>query len=212
MDGRMSLTLEARGTKLAAHQELQLVMKRPGAVVFVLACVFAAGPVQAFDPLSLIVLRMIRDHIASAQLEAALTPGDTQRALPVGPPPRQYPRDLEMLVDEGFPQLDAAQRKAVRDRLTEIMNDPRHAAQRDEILSEFVQRTSAARRTHEALAHLTDAQKRTIAAQAAAAYRDKDPEALQHAVDMLRSDAMPIPVDLRELMLAEFRAESARSR
>jgi hypothetical protein len=31
-------------------------------------------------------------------------------------------------------------------------------------------------------------------------------------MDMLRSDAMPIPVDLRELMLAEFRAESARSR
>lgn len=186
-------------------------MKRPSAVVFALACVFAAGPAQAFDPLSLIVLRMIRDHIASAQLEAALTPGDAQRALPVGPP-RQYPRDLEVLVNEGFPQLDAAQRKAVRDRLTEIMNDPRHAAQRDEILSEFVQGTSAARRTHEALAHLTDAQKRTIAAQAAAAYRDKDPEALQHAMDMLRSDAMPIPVDLRELMLAEFRAESARLR
>jgi hypothetical protein len=208
----MGLTLEAHGTKLAAHHKLQLIMKCPGAVMFALACVFAAGPAQAFDPLSLIVLRMLRDHIASTQLEAALTPRVTQRALPAGPPPRQYPRDLETLVDEGFPQLDAAQRKAVRDRLTEIMNDAHHAAQRDEILSEFVQATSAARRTHEALAHLTDVQKRTIAAQAAAAYRDKDPEALQHAMDMLRSDAMPIPVDLRELMLAEFRAESARTR
>jgi hypothetical protein len=207
----MRLTRDARCTKLTAHQERVTVMKRLGTGLIALACVFTVASAHAFDPLSLIVLRMIRDHVASAQLEAALTPRDAERRLPAAPM-AQYPRDLKMLVDEGFPQLDAAQREAVRQRLHDIMNDPQYAAQRDEILREFVEATSAARRTREALSHLSEAQKRSIAAQAAAAYRDKDPEALQNAIETLRSDAVPIPTDLRELMLAEFHAESERAR
>lgn len=186
-------------------------MKRFNTVVMALVCALAAGPVQALDPLSLIVLRMIRDHVASAQLEAALAPAETQRGLALARPAR-YPPNLRTLVDEGFPQLSAAQRDAVHQRLTEMINDPQYAAQRDQMLNDFVEAASAARRSHEALGHLTDAQKRTIAVQAAAAYRDRDPEALQEAIATLRSAAMPIPADLRELMLAAFGAESARTR
>jgi hypothetical protein len=185
-------------------------MKRLNTIVIAasIACALAATPARALDPLSLIVLRMLRDHVISSQLEAAFAPGEAQHP---APSMQKYPRDLKGLVDQGFPHLDAGQRRAVHDRLSEMMNDPQHAAQRDLILNEFIRGASAARRAHQTLATLTDEQKRTIAVEAAAAYRGKEPEALQEAIGLLRSSAVPIPSDLRELMLAEFTAESART-
>jgi len=183
-------------------------MKRFNTAVIALVCALAAPHASAFDPLSLIVLRMLRDQLVTTQLEAALASGEAQAAAPTA---SRYPRDLRAVIDQGFPHLDAEQRRSVYERLTEMMNDPQNAAQRDVMLNEFLNAASASRRTHEALAHLTDMQKRMIATQAAAAYRDKEPQALQQAINLLRTSAMPLPSDLRELMLAEFTAESART-
>lgn len=183
-------------------------MKRHIATVIAFVCTLAAPQASAFDPLSLIVLRMLRDQVLTTQLEAALGPSEAPGAAPTA---REYPRDLSAVIDQAFPHLDAAQRRAVYERLTELINDPRYAAQRDVMLNQFLDAASASHRAHEALAHLSGAQKRTIAAQAAAAYRNKDPETLQQAIELLRASAMPIPQDLRELMLAEFTAESARA-
>lgn len=183
-------------------------MKRAHSAVIALVFALAAAPAAAFDPLSLIVLRMLRDHALSAGLESALSAPQAQAAVPA--PPRN-PRDLTAVVNESFPQLDASQRVAVRERLEAVLNDPDNASQRELILNQFIEAASAARRTHQALARLSDGQKREIAVQAAAAYRTQDPQALQEAIDVLRSSATPIPSDLRELMLAEFTAASATS-
>ncbi len=176
-------------------------------VALAVASALSSQPAAALDPLSLMILRMLRDQLVSSQLEAAL---GSQSASPAPAPALMgYPRDLRTVVDEGFPDLNATQRKAVYDRFTELMNDPRNARDRDAMLNEFLGAASAFRATHEALAHLTDEQKRTIASQAAAAYRDKTPEALEEAIAVLRTSAMPIPADLRERMLAELTSESA---
>ena len=174
-------------------------------VALAVASALSSQPAAALDPLSLMILRMLRDQFVSSQLEAAL---GSQSASPA-PALMGYPRDLRTVVDEGFPDLNATQRKAVYDRFTELMNDPRNARDRDAMLNEFLGAASAFRATHEALAHLTDEQKSTIASQAAAAYRDKTPEALEEAIAVLRTSAMPIPADLRERMLAELTSESA---
>lgn len=184
-------------------------MKTCKIAVIAVLCAFAAAPAYALDPLSLIVLRMLRDQLVSSQIEAALAPGPAESVVA---PPSAYPRDLKAVVDQGFPHLDAGQRRAVYERLTEMINDPQNAAQRDLIVNEFINAASASRRAHQALVHLTDAQKRAIAVEAAAAYRDRSPEAMQQAIEALRTSAMPIPSDLRELMLAEFSAESERMR
>lgn len=183
-------------------------MKRLYTVVIALVFALAAASATAFDPLSLIVLRMLRDHALSAGLESALAAPQAPAAPPV---PSPNPRDLNAVVNESFPQLDASQRAAVRERLEAVLNDPDNAGQRDLILNQFIEAASAARRTHQALARLSDGQKREIAVQAAAAYRTQDPQALQQAIAVLRSSAAPIPSDLRELMLAEFTAASATS-
>lgn len=49
-----------------------------------------------------------------------------------------------------------------------------------------------------------------MAIRTAAVYRDKQPEAIGEAIELLRASAVPMPADLREFMLAEFTAESAR--
>lgn len=184
-----------------------IVMKRLNTMVIAVGCLLTAPPAAALDPLSLIVLRMLRDHVISSQLEAAFGSDAAREPVAISP----NPRDLKALVDEGFPHLEPAQRTAVHERLTEMMSDPEHAAQRDVILNEFVKGASASRRAHQAFAGLTHAQKRTIAVEAAAAYRGKDADALQRAIGLLRSSAVPMPADLRELMLTEFTAESART-
>lgn len=185
-------------------------MNRPGtrciALALCLLCVAAPGTVRALDPLSLVLLRLLRDHVITAQLEAALAP----RAEPAPPAPvARYAGDLKSIVDLGFPHLDAAQRSAVHERLAQLMNEAADQHERDMILGEFVKGATAARRAHQVLAGLTAAQKRAIASEAAAAYRGRDPQALAEAIILLRSSAIPIPADLRELMLAEFTAQSA---
>ncbi len=172
-------------------------------------CAMIATPAAALDPVSLIVLRMLRDHLITQQLEAAVRPGGgpSDRSAPA--PVRQYPGDIKTLVDEGFPQLDRAQRSAVHARLMEVMADPRHAAERDSILAQFVEAASASREAHEALARLSYSEKKTIAVRAAESYRGKTREEREEMIDLLRSPAVPIPSDLRALMLAEFSAQSA---
>ncbi len=183
-------------------------MKRAHTAVIALVFALAAAPATAFDPLTLMVLRMLRDHALSAGLESVLSPPEAQPAVPAPP---GNPHDLNALVNESFPQLDPSQRLAVRERLEAVLNDPEYAGQRELILDQFIEAASAAKRTHQALARLSAGQKREIAARAAAAYRTQDPQALQQAIAVLRSSAAPIPSDLRELMLAEFTAASATS-
>lgn len=176
------------------------------ALALALAATLLAPPAAAIDPVALIVLRMLRDHIITSQLEAALA--RAQQPAPAAPV-RQYPGDVRTLVDEGFPYLDAAQRSAIHAGLMDVMSDSRHAGQRDAILAQFIETANASREAHQALSRLTADEKRTIAVRAADTLRGRSADERQELIDALRSPAVPIPSDLRALMLAELGAPAS---
>ena len=160
----------------------------------------------ALDPLSLIVLRALRDHLASSTLEHALTPEARPPMLGYAPPPVRTPSagELRDMIAAGFPNLNAAQREAVVDRLGQILADPRYAAQRQRIVQAFTDTAAAMRDINERLQKLSARQKKAIAAQIADAYRSKPPAEVQELLGLLHAPAVPIPSDLRDMMLAEL--------
>ena len=183
------------------------------AACFVLLTAGWSLPSYAIDPLSLLVLRMLRDQLISAGLEAELRP-ERGRESPALAPRLQEPDistsgGLRTLIDESFAHLDSEQREAVYTQLKQALDDPQNARSRGLILQQFRVTATAVRQAHQAFSRLTPEQKKAIAVQAAETYRDKPPEELQHLVELLNTSAMPIPRDLRDLMLAELAQDRA---
>jgi len=170
-----------------------------------------AAPVHAADPLTLFLLKMLRDQMASSVLESAynsMPPAAVKQAAPAalagvhGVSEEQ----LRMLVDAGFVHLTPAQRNEVYASLIRMMADPKNALARPLIIEELALKASAVRGAHERLANLSEAQKRLIAADARGEYERLPAQERAQMLQLLQARVAPIPRDLNDLILAEFSA------
>ena len=178
-------------------------------VVAVVMVLWSAAAVAA-DPLTLILLRLLRDQLISATAQAAYERAQT----PSSPGPIVFPahpydlddRKLRTLIDEGFVHLTAAQRDEVFAGVRHVLSDPKNANIRFYIVEELALKASAVRQAHEQLNNLPEARKRSIASEAREEYQKLPAEERQQMVAVLQSGVAPIPRDLSEMILAEFRA------
>ncbi|MEK6592649.1 MAG: hypothetical protein AABZ67_06150 [Pseudomonadota bacterium] len=166
----------------------------------------------AADPLTLILLRMLRDHAVSSSIEAAIERGSqsaSKKAEPLIFPPAPYDLGddkLKALIDEGFVHLTSAQREEVFVSLKRALSDPKNAAARPVIIQELALKASVLRQAHEHLNNLSLGDKRNIAAQAREEYVKLPEEERLQMIRVLQSGIAPIPRDLNDLILAEFRS------
>ena len=188
-------------------------MLRRGVMGLVLA-IWSTVAVAA-DPLTLILLRLLRDQIITAAAQAAYESAQQPPQPPAGPivfPPHPYDLDeqkLRTLIDEGFVHLTAAQRDEVFTSVKRILAEPKNFAIRFHIIEELALKASAVRQAHENLNNLSDSRKRSIVSEAREAYEALPPEERQQMIAVLQSGVVPIPRDLNEMMLAEFHSVPA---
>lgn len=172
--------------------------------------VLALWPTAGFalEPLTLLLLRMLRDQIVSSAIESAID--NAHRNEPRQPfviPPAPYDLDdqkLRMLIDEGFVHLTSPQRDEVFASVKRVLSDPQNAALRPMIVQELAVKASAIRQAHEQLAGLSPEKKKAIATEAREEYRKLQPEERQQMIQVLQSGVVPIPRDLNDMILAEF--------
>jgi hypothetical protein len=168
----------------------------------------------AADPLTLILLRLLRDQIITAAARAAYESAQTPSA-PPGPsvlPLHPYDLDdakLRTLIDEGFVHLTSAQRDEVFLSVKRILADPKNSVIRLQLIEELALKASAVRQAHEQLKNLPDARKRSIVSEAREAYEALPSEERQQLIAVLQSGVVPIPRDLNEMILTEFRSVPA---
>lgn len=181
------------------------------AVCFTLLLAGWSTAAVAIDPLTLILLRLLRDQIITRSLEAVATPAAVDPTAPTHQPltipaPEYDLGDarLKMLIDEGFVHLLPAQRQEVFLSVKKMLADPKNAAAQAYIVQELALKASAVRQAHERMIRLTQAEKQAIAAQAREEYVRMDPEERELMVTVLRTGGVPIPRDLAEMILAEF--------
>lgn len=172
-----------------------------------------AMPASAADPLTLILLRLLRDQIITSVATRAyegVTEDQQQRAEAAAQQPqsrRPFGMDdtqLRRLIDEGFVHLTELQRDEVYASVKRIVDDPRYTAQVPEIISELAMKASAVRQAHEQLNRLTETDKRVIAAQAREEYEKMPAAEREDMLRILRLRMVPLPVDLNDMILAEF--------
>lgn len=171
-----------------------------------------SGTTAAADPLTLILLRMLRDQVISSSIQSAVesaSSGVPKKTEPFVIPPAPYDlgdEKLRALIDEGFVHLTAAQREEVFTSIKRALADPRHAAARPVIIQELALKASAVRQAHEHLNNLSQGDKRSIAAQAREEYVKMPEEERLQMIQVLQSGVVPIPRDLNDMILAEFRS------
>jgi hypothetical protein len=161
----------------------------------------------AADPLTLLLIHIIREQIASAVQDAVeKAQRESERPVLIIP---QGPYDLNdeklrALIDEGFVYLSSAQRDEVFASAKRILSDPNNAALRPMLVQELAVKASAARQAHERLANLSPTEKRALAIQARGEYEKLPPEERQQMIQVLQAGIAPLPRDLNEMILAEF--------
>lgn len=172
----------------------------------------SVAPAHAIEPVTLFLLKMLRDHVASAMIESTI---DRFSAAPTQPPLQSESllgvygvneQQLRGLIDTGFAHLTLAQRDEVYDSLQRMLADPQYAAARPLIIQELAQKAAAVRGAHERLNALSAAEKRAIVADARAEYERLPPPERAQLLQVLQSRVVPIPRDLNDLILAEFSA------
>jgi len=172
----------------------------------------------AVEPLTLILLRVLRDQLitssAQAVVEGAQREGDRSRMAILPPPPYvMEDRKLRMLIDEGFVHLTAAQRDEVYSGVRRGLADPKNAHLQPMILQELALKASAVRQAHERLNNLSYGEKKAIAGQAREEYTGLSSDERLQMIQVLQSGIAPIPRDLNDMILAEFdRVPAAASR
>jgi len=177
-----------------------------------LIVVLALGPAasHAADPLMLILLRLLRDKVISTALENAYAHGqrEARGALRVAPNPAPPwaldDQRLRQLIDEGFVHLTDAQRTEVFAGVKRILADPKNAAAIPVIIEELAIKASAVRQAHEAMSALSASDKRLLARDTREELLKMPSEERQQLLQILRSNAIPLPGDLRDLILADF--------
>lgn len=177
-------------------------------VVVTLLLATAAAPAHAADPLTLYLLKILRDQMASSVLESAVN----SVPQPVKPPAQSAltgvhgvsEEQLRMLVDAGFVHLTVAQRAEIHASLMRMLADPKNALARPLIIEELAMKASAVRGAHERLSALTAAEQRAIAADARAEYERLPAQERGQMLQLLQARVAPIPRELNDLILAEF--------
>ncbi len=168
----------------------------------------AAVPAHAADPLTLYLLKILRDQMATSVLESAVNSVPP----PVKPPAQSAlsgvhgvsEEQLRMLVDAGFVHLTAAQRAEIHASLMRMLADPKNALARPLIIEELAMKAAAVRGAHERLSALTVAEQRAIAADARAEYERLSVQEREQMLQLLQARVAPIPRELNDLILAEF--------
>lgn len=171
----------------------------------------------AVEPLTLILLRVLRDQIISSSAQALVEGAQQEGSKPrvaVLPPSPYLLEDhkLRALIDEGFVHLTAAQRDEVYSGVRRGLADPKNAHLQPMIIQELALKASAVRQAHERLNNLSYGEKRTIAGQAREEYAGMSAEERRQMIQVLQSGIAPIPRDLNDMMLAEFARVPAASR
>ena len=166
------------------------------------------------DPILLLLLRMARDKALSASVEASVESMQQKSNIPsplygfaLPTPPIQRgteEQQVRTMLDESFLHLSAAQRDEVFAGLQKILKDPQHAHDRSRLVAEFGLAARAVRESYRGLDTLTRAEKKSLAAQAKEEYRRLPDSERQQLLDVLQSGVLPVPRDLRDIMLAEF--------
>ncbi|MGQ0750979.1 MAG: hypothetical protein ACT4PS_10635 [Betaproteobacteria bacterium] len=163
--------------------------------------------VQAAEPLTFILLHIIRQQIANA-VENAIEQAQKERQRPVVVVPRGPheidDQKLRALIDEGFVHLTRAQRDEVFASAKRILAGTDNTAQRAALVQELAIKASAVRQAHEHLSALSPAEKRALAIEARGEYEKLPPEERQQMMQVLQAGIVPLPRDLSEMILAEF--------
>ena len=185
---------------------------RCAAILVGVVCAGWLVTASALDPLTLFLLRMVRDSMVSSAIEKGVEssqgksrPEDLAAALPrlAALPPTEG-QWLRSLIDESFVHLSGQQREELYASLTRMLNDPRHTEMRATILAEFTGQAIAMRDAHRRLSGLTPDQMKTIAAEARREYERLPPQQRQQMLQVLQHGIPGMPRTLNDLMLAEF--------
>jgi hypothetical protein len=181
-------------------------MRRGLVLAYLVLALWPAVGVAA-EPLTLLLIHIIRQQIESA-VEDAIETARRERERPVLIiPPAPYDLDdqkLRALIDEGFIYLSSAQREEVFVSMKRILSDPNNAALKPMLVQELAVKASAARQAHERLANLSSAEKKALAAQARDEYEKLPLQERQQMIRVLQSGIAPLPRDLNDMILAEF--------
>lgn len=170
-----------------------------------------AAPVQAAEPLTLFLLKMLRDQVATSAIESAVNAA----AVPAAPKPKLpalegvygiSEEQLRGLIDVGFVHLSSAQRADVYASLVQMLADPRNGPARPLIIEELARQASMVRGAHERLSSLSTSEKRAIAADARSEFERLPQDDRDKLLQLLRSGVAPMPRDLNDMILAELSA------
>jgi hypothetical protein len=166
------------------------------------------------DPVLLLLLRVARDRAVSASVEAGVNTIQQNSnipspvygfALPTPPIPRgNEEQQARALLDENFLHLSSSQRDEVFAGLQKILKDPQYQYDRSQLMAEFALKARAVRESYRGLDTLSYAEKKSLAAQAKEEYRRLPAGERQQLLEVLQSGMLPVPRDLRDIMLAEF--------
>ena len=171
------------------------------------------------DPILLLLLRVARDRAVSASLEAGVNSMRQQNqtlpspvygfALPTPAIPRgNEEQQLRALLDENFLHLTASQRDEVFAGMQQIMQDPQNRQHKSQLLAEFALKAREVKECYRGLDVLAYGEKRSLAMQAKEEYRRMPEGERRQLLDVLQSGTLPIPRDLRDIMIAEFNSVS----
>jgi hypothetical protein len=163
--------------------------------------------VHAAEPLTLILIHIIRQQIANA-VESAIEQAQRERERPVAVIPRGThdidDQRLRALIDEGFIHLSRSQRDEVFASAKRILASTDNSAARAALVQELAMKASAVRQAHEQLSALSSAEKRALAIEARGEYEKLPADERQQMVQVLEAGIVPLPRDLSEMILAEF--------
>ena len=168
----------------------------------------------AADPLTLIILSMLRDQSISSAIESgsASSPQDSRpaRAAAAVPAPRPPTEGqwLKSLIDESFTHLGPQQREELQASLQQMLNDPKNEAERADIIAEFTRQAIAMRDAHRYLALLSEADMKLIAAEARAEFEKLPQDQRRQMMQALQHGVPGMPRVLNDMMLAEFNSVS----
>ena len=164
----------------------------------------------AADPLTLIILRMLRDQSISSAIESGSTsspqdskPARAAAAVPAPRPPTEG-QWLKALIDESFTHLGPQQREELQASLQKMLNDPKNEAERADIIAEFTRQAIAMRDAHRYLALLSEADMKLIAAEARAEFEKLPQDQRRQMMQALQHGVPGMPRVLNDMMLAEF--------
>ncbi|HKU70277.1 MAG TPA: hypothetical protein VJQ51_05525 [Burkholderiales bacterium] len=177
------------------------------ALVFLLG----APAAHAADPFTLFLLRMLRDQVVSSSIEAGVDAGQRRPGLdepfasrlPASPQSLES-QQLKATIDESFVHLGPQQRAELHASLMGILDDPKNAPMRENILSAFNAQAQSLRDSHRLLSRLSESDMRAVAANARAEYAKLPEDQRRQLMQALQQGVPGMPRTLQDMMLAEF--------